>query len=184
MECHGLIATIEHPELGKLRVRTPTPYDKPLIERFLKRLSEETVFHRFFRRLRGTGEIVEKMLGGKDTLLCIIVERNGEVVACGELYKTTWPDVAEPAVTVLDDLQGKGLGKLLVMLMAHCALKRGIRRFRAYVLPDNKPVMRIMAKLKPALIEDYGDVLLYEMKIDQAQSEINSILDSWNIKDP
>ncbi len=85
---------------------------------------------------------------------------------------------------MLDEYQGKGLGKLLVMLMARCALKRGIRRFRAYVLPDNKPIMRIMAKLKPALIEDYGDVLLYEMEIDQAHSEIDSILVSWGVKDP
>ncbi len=85
---------------------------------------------------------------------------------------------------MLDEYQGKGLGKLLVMLMARCALKRGIRRFRAYVLPDNKPIMRIMAKLKPALIEDYGDVLLYEMEIDQEHSEIDSILVSWGVKDP
>lgn len=183
MECRGLIAEVNHPELGRLKIRTPTPYDKPLIERFLKRLSEEIVFHRFFRRLRSTADIVEKMLGGKDTLPCMIVEKDGEVLACGELYKTAWPHIAEPAVTVLDDYQGKGLGKLLVMLVARCALKKGIKRFRAYVLPDNKPIIRIMAKLKPALIEDYGDVLLYEMKIDQAQSEINSILDSWNIRD-
>jgi hypothetical protein len=30
---------------------------------------------------------------------------------------------------------------------------------------------------------DYGDILPYEMKIDQAPTEIKSILDSWNIKD-
>lgn len=183
MECRGLVAEVDHPELGTLRIRTPTPYDKPRIERFLERLSEESVFHRFFRRLRSTREIVEKMLS-EEILLYIVIERGDDVVACGELYRTTWPDVVEPAVTVLDEYQGKGLGKLLVAIMTYCALKAGVSRFRAYVLPDNTSVIKIVSRLHPRLVKDYGDVHLYEMRIDLAWKEVERVLKSWGLRDP
>ncbi len=46
-------------------------------------------------------------------------------------------DVAEPAVTVLDDYQHRGIGSLLFALLAAAAVDNGIRRFRGYVLDDN-----------------------------------------------
>lgn len=183
MKCRGVVAEVSHPELGRVTIRTPSLKDKPLLEEFLRRLSEESVFHRFFRRLRSPREVVDRILG-EDTLFCIIALRGGEVVACGELYKTAWPDTAEPAVTVLDAYQGRGLGKLMVMIMARCALEMGVRRFRAYVLADNTPIIRIIRRLSPRLAGDYGDTLLYEMRIDEARGEVERVLREWGLRDP
>lgn len=47
------------------------------------------------------------------------------------------PDVAEPAVTVVDDHQRRGIGSLLFGLLAATAVDHGIRRFRGYVLDEN-----------------------------------------------
>ncbi len=50
-------------------------------------------------------------------------------------------NVAEPAVTVLDEYQHRGIGSLLFGLLAATAVDNGIRRFRGYVLDDNLTVL-------------------------------------------
>lgn len=60
------------------------------------------------------------------------------------------PTVAEAAVTVVDPWQGQGLGQLLLDVLARDAIAHGIRTFRGYVLPDNRPMR--------ALIEGHGGV--------------------------
>ncbi len=57
------------------------------------------------------------------------------------------PTVAEVAVTVLDSHQGRGLGTLLLALLARSAREHGIETFRAYVLEDNTAMIRIVSDL-------------------------------------
>ncbi len=57
------------------------------------------------------------------------------------------PALAEAAVTVVDDYQGKGLGTLLVGVLAATARMAGIERFRAYVLEDNEPMVALLQEL-------------------------------------
>lgn len=57
------------------------------------------------------------------------------------------PAVAEAAVTVLDDYQGRGIGTILLRLLAESALKQGIGSFRGYVLAENAPVMELLRGL-------------------------------------
>ena len=176
IDCSSLDVEFDHPYLGRLRVRRPQPGDRDRLVEFLRRLSAESIYHRFFRLIRDYREVVDKMLGGRDTLYCLVVERDGEVVACGEAYRTTWPDVAEPAVTVLDRYQGQGLGTLVVMLLAACALSMGVRRFRAVVFKDNAPIARITRRLSPRIIDDYGDTLLVEMDLEASRGSIEDYL--------
>jgi len=58
-------------------------------------------------------------------------------------------DVAEAAIVVVDALQGKGLGKLLLKKLAAAAYYRGIRRFRAEVLENNASVHKLVRSLDP-----------------------------------
>jgi GNAT superfamily N-acetyltransferase len=60
------------------------------------------------------------------------------------------PDTAEMAVAVIDDLQGRGLGRLLVQVLCGVARDRGVRRFRALVLPDNLAMQELIHELDPA----------------------------------
>lgn len=60
--------------------------------------------------------------------------------------------VAEPAVAIVDDFQGRGLGTLLLDLLAVSAVEHGVRHFRAYVLRDNGP-MRDMLEARRARFE-------------------------------
>jgi len=56
------------------------------------------------------------------------------------------PEVAEAAVAVVDGFQGRGLGTILMTLLAGTALENGIRRFRAFVLPENRKVLKSLGR--------------------------------------
>jgi RimJ/RimL family protein N-acetyltransferase len=59
------------------------------------------------------------------------------------------PQVAEAAVTVLDAYQGRGLGTLLLQVLASAARARDIDVFRAYVLGDNRRMLSVLDRLGP-----------------------------------
>src|SRR4051794_4985548 len=55
------------------------------------------------------------------------------------------PDVAEAAVTVIDAEQRRGIGRILLMLIAEAARERGVRAFCAHVLRGNAGMAQIMS---------------------------------------
>ncbi len=54
------------------------------------------------------------------------------------------PEVAEAAVTVVDAMQRRGVGTLLVRELERAAVVRGIKRLRAEVLQDNATMRAIL----------------------------------------
>lgn len=63
------------------------------------------------------------------------------------------PETAELGITVVDDWQGRGIGRLLLERTVAAAAERGIRRIRAQIMADNDQVL--------SLIRDYiADVQL------------------------
>ncbi|HUG88724.1 MAG TPA: GNAT family N-acetyltransferase [Actinomycetota bacterium] len=57
------------------------------------------------------------------------------------------PEVAEAAVTVIDEYQGRGLGTLLLQALGAAALEHGITRFRGFVLEENRAMREILEEL-------------------------------------
>jgi GNAT superfamily N-acetyltransferase len=57
------------------------------------------------------------------------------------------PGVAEAAVVVADEYQGRGLGTLLLGVLGVGAVASGIRAFRAYVNTENRPMLEILRDL-------------------------------------
>jgi GNAT superfamily N-acetyltransferase len=53
------------------------------------------------------------------------------------------PTVAEAAVTVVDEVQGRGLGTILLRQLAVSAIENGIRTFRNYVLAENETMLEV-----------------------------------------
>jgi hypothetical protein len=60
---------------------------------------------------------------------------------------TEEPEVAEAAVIVSDNVQGLGLGTILLSLLGVSALTNGIRTFRAYVLVENRVMLEILREM-------------------------------------
>jgi ribosomal protein S18 acetylase RimI-like enzyme len=55
--------------------------------------------------------------------------------------------VAEASITVIDRYQGRGLGTMLVALLAEIAIANGIEVFRNYVLADNDTMLELFDQL-------------------------------------
>ena len=58
-------------------------------------------------------------------------------------------DVAEPAVTVIDDYQGEGLGSTLLQRLIEAAWERDVRWFRSELLAENKASRKMIEALSP-----------------------------------
>jgi GNAT superfamily N-acetyltransferase len=59
------------------------------------------------------------------------------------------PDTAEPAVTILDDFQGKGLGSILLQRLIEAAWERDVRWFCTELLAENTASKRMIESLSP-----------------------------------
>lgn len=57
------------------------------------------------------------------------------------------PNIAEAAITVADEHQGRGVGTLLLGALAARARVSGIEAFRSYVLDDNTMMLRVFDDL-------------------------------------
>lgn len=76
------------------------------------------------------------------------------------------PDVAEPAVTVIDEYQGRGIGTAMMDVLARDAAEHDIRRFRAYVLVDNGPIIKILRRFGATMSVEEPGVLRADIDLD------------------
>lgn len=81
-------------------------------------------------------------------------------------YVPSDPGVAELAITVLDEYQGTGLGRLLLARLVALARDAGIARLSAVVSLDNAPMLH--------LLEPYGWVLGAPTELATASLEISA----------
>jgi len=65
-------------------------------------------------------------------------------------------DVAEPAVSVVDEWQGRGVGSLLLDEIAHRARQEGIRYFAAPVLAQNETAIALLSRLGDTTVTNNG----------------------------
>nr|QGJ83538.1 hypothetical protein [Opalina sp. OP10] len=66
------------------------------------------------------------------------------------------PDLAEWAVIVTDDFQGKSIGSALLYALSVVAMRHGIRRFGAVVHPTNIKILNGLKKLNVVKVVRYG----------------------------
>jgi len=82
------------------------------------------------------------------------------------------PDVAEAAVTVVDEHQGRGIGTLLLGMLAITARGAGIHRFRAYVLEGNSPMLDILLDLGARIEREEGGMLRVDVPIPENPEDL------------
>jgi RimJ/RimL family protein N-acetyltransferase len=133
------------------------PSDKERLLYGLQHLSEESVHKRFLgpkpslsaAELRYLTEV-----DGDDHYAIVAVPAGEEerIVAVAR-YVRLEPggEDAEAAITVCDELQGKGLGSLLARLISDAARERGVKRITASIASDNKAALRLMAHIDQRL---------------------------------
>ena len=73
------------------------------------------------------------------------------------------PEAAEAALTVIDDMQRKGVGRVLALALARAALERGVKRFRGEILAENEPVRRLLHEVGATIRPVHGGSVVFEV---------------------
>jgi GNAT superfamily N-acetyltransferase len=145
----------------RVRLRAVRPSDKARLQDGLKRLSTEAVLARFFvpkRQLTAQELRYLTEFDGYDhyALGAVLLDPDGsegEGLAVGRFIRL--PDAseaAEPAVVVLDEWQGHGLGRLVFDRLVAAATERGIHYFHAEFLPGNEGIQKLLEGICPRLM--------------------------------
>ncbi len=155
------------------------PADAAELRRAFDRLSPESRYRRFFG---GVPHLTDASLhyltdvDGRDHV-AIVATTDGNApetdVGLGVARFVRLPGeptVAEAAVTVVDESQRKGLGRLLATKLAQAARERGIHTFRADVLADNEPMRAIMSEIGAIEREAGAGVVTYDIPLDATLS--------------
>jgi GNAT superfamily N-acetyltransferase len=77
----------------------------------------------------------------------------GRTVGIARFVRDVAAPEAEIAFEVVDDHQGRGIGKRLVAELRTLAREQGILRFRAYVDRSNRPALALVHALGEVLVE-------------------------------
>src|SRR5215831_3111956 len=128
-----------------VRVRAARPDDRAALERFLSLLSRESLVFRFFTPVKELSRIARSFAEvdhrDRHSLVALHGE-DGQIVGHG-FYALEKPGTAEIALEVADQLQGMGLGTILVGHLAAHAAAQGITTFRAEVMAENHRMLTV-----------------------------------------
>lgn len=131
-----------------VHLRPITPADGDALRRFHRSLSPQTVYLRFFTPKPELSDAdVERFthVDHVDRVALVVVDR-GDLVGVGR-FDALGDGSAEVAFVIRDDVQGLGLGSILLEHLAAAARELGIERFVADVLPTNA---RMLATFREA----------------------------------
>jgi acetyl coenzyme A synthetase (ADP forming)-like protein len=129
-----------------LRLRPPTAADTDALIGFFSQLSERSIYLRFHGFRRIGEELVEPFVDPDwDETGALVGAVDGRVVGLGTYARLREPRDAEVAFVVADEYQGRGIGTRLLEQLAALAARRGIERFTATVLPDNRAMLSVFA---------------------------------------
>jgi len=139
-------------------IRCVRPEDKALIAEGLGRLSEEGRYRRFFSpkpRLSDRELAFLTEIDGVDHFAIGAMRQgpdgNQGLGIARFMRRADEPRVAEPAIAVVDEAQGLGLGTELFARLMAAARERGILHFRAEILATNDSIKQLMRNLQPGV---------------------------------
>ncbi len=146
---------------GEVELRLVQREDRELLERGFEKLSDRSRYLRFFTAKPHLTAAEVSYLTDVDgeTHFAIGASRRGasgveEGVAVARFIRLpVEPEVAEAAVTVLDEMQGKGLGSVLLLRLIAAARERGVRAFRCWLLAENRDMQALIHEWLPGAHE-------------------------------
>lgn len=129
-----------------VHLRPAKAEDQALVEDYLIGLSDETRRLRFWTTSIDVTDVATKAVHGdapNHLTLLALTGRDGGAVVGGAQYIRQNATRAELSVSVADELQGSGLGSLLVGNLVAAAFDAGITILEAKVLPENHRMIQV-----------------------------------------
>jgi acetyl coenzyme A synthetase (ADP forming)-like protein len=129
-----------------MRLRAPASGDAEPVLRFLRGLSDESLYRRF----HGHPSVDERLIGpmlDPDWIErgALVGTHTDEVVALASYVRLRDLRSAEVAFAVADDFQGHGIATRLLERLAELAASVGVEEFVADVLPSNAPMLGVFS---------------------------------------
>ncbi len=138
-----------------MEMRPLLPSDEFAYRNFFYSLKEETIYLRFFYRMKlFSHEMAQKQWSRVDYRKNISlvgsmqIKGHKEIVAIGS-YADDGDDRAEVAFVVREDMQGQGITTQLLAQLEYIAKENGYKGFVATVLKENKPMLHVFKKRYP-----------------------------------
>ena len=135
----------------RIEIRALRPQDRDDLMAAVDRTSGDSLYRRFFAVRRHFTETEESFYLNVDFVshvaLIASADENGQpIIIAGGRYVVGEPGQAEVAFTVVDKYQGRGVGAALLRHLAMIARQAGLRELVAYVLPDNRAMLKVFEK--------------------------------------
>lgn len=149
--------TVQLADGERIRIRPIRPSDKKMLLEGFEQLSTESRYARFMSSKPSLSERELRYLTELDGIDHFAIgairphrmSRDEGVGSARFVRLIDVPDTAEPAVTIVDGFQGKGLGAILLERLQDAAWERGIRCFRSELLAGNVAMKRLVESLSP-----------------------------------
>lgn len=149
-------------------VRPIRPDDKGLLLWGISRLSRESAYLRFFTarstlspaELRYLTEVDHR---DHEALVAVLADQPDVLIGVVRFVRQSDdPEAAEVAITIGDEFQGQGVGRLLLEHAMDAARDRGIQRFVAIMLAENRRAHALFTRVMDLLEvrHDGGEVRL------------------------
>lgn len=139
-------------------IRPISPNDGERLVAFHERLSSESQRLRFFSvhpRLRDTE--VERFVNVDGERRVALVAIDGdEIIGVARFDRAADSTDAEVAFVVLDECQHQGIGTALFECLTEIAREKGIERFVANILPENRPMIGLALHDHPGATSEYA----------------------------
>lgn len=152
-----LVSTWTMKDGNDVVIRPIRPEDEPLLITFHEKLSERSVYLRYFQPMKLTQRTSHERL----TRICfidynremaLVAERKNEageteLLAVGRLSKIHGRDEGELAAVAIDAAQHKGLGTELYTRLIEVAREAKIKKLVSVMLPENREMRALCVKL-------------------------------------
>jgi RimJ/RimL family protein N-acetyltransferase len=134
----------------EIEIRALRPEDRNALLAAVAHSSAQSLYRRFFAVKRNFTEQEISFFLNVDfvthvALVAVLGEHGQSKLVGGARYVMTEPQRAEVAFAIVDEHQGRGIGKILLSHLARIARSAGIEEFVADVLPQNTAMLRVFA---------------------------------------
>jgi GNAT superfamily N-acetyltransferase len=155
---------------SQVMLRPLAPGDREGIRRAFDRLSPESRYRRFFVSLRELSDGLLDVLTDVDhdnhEALVAFDPQSAEIVGVARYVRLPeQPERAEASVAVVDDWQGRGLGRELLERLVTRAREQDVSRFVAFIQADNRRAVEVMSHLGPTTTSSRGDLVELEIEL-------------------
>ena len=144
--------------------------DEGLLKDFFHRLSDESLYLRFFSMRQDLPhELLQRFVVIDYTRQMVILaviqhQRKEEMIGIGQYWIQEEMHTANLAFAVRDDYQKKGVGYEIFQYLYHLGKRRGLLGFTADVLMDNRSMLHLCRKMGFEM-EKTGDSGIYNLKM-------------------